>query len=55
VFIITGFEKGKENKNYISIPYLFIYKMEIAKREQPKQIMKVKMNDINFESRFYYP
>jgi len=52
---VTGFEKGKENQNYISIPYLFIYKWEIGKGEPPKEIWKVKMNDKGFESRFFYP
>ena len=55
VFIVTGFKKAKENEKYISIPYLYIYKWEMGKGEEPKEIKKVKMNNESFESRYYYP
>jgi len=55
VFIVTGFEKGNKNENYISVPYLFIYKLEKANGEQPKEIKRVIMNNNTCECRFYHP
>lgn len=55
MFVVTGFEKAKDNEKYLSIPYLTFYHWGMDKRQQPEVVKKIKLNNKSFKSRYYYP